>query len=578
MQRITQITILLLAVIIIAGCGGQKDIVAKVGREEITLDQFKTTYIERNRTEENAMRQPFNDRKEFIHEMAVNLAKYQEGLARGYDKDPELTKNLDEISNRLALDMLYQAKVTDVVVTEDKIRDHYNNMDREYRARHILLRVQPTDTTTGAEAAVRARIDSIKTLIENGLDFGEAAVKFSEDATSAADSGDLDWFPWGRMVGEFQDAIWKAKVGDLLGPIQTPYGYHLVKVTDMRMVQDRKSFEDMKEDIRSQMRNLEGQNLANTAKEYVENLCKANHLEYNEEALQVLLDRMKDPSVPKGQELAPLFTAEQKEMVAATYDGGKVTIHDLLEKIGKNAHRVDWNDPQVAYDLVHSIVEPILLEKVAEKEGYVKKARQDERYINEMRTAVVRRLEKEEITDKVNPTEEEEKAYYESHLDNFIQPENRTIREIFIKEDSTKAERIHERAVKGENFLKLALRYNEKESTKADSGRIGPFEQRRFGLIGKAAFRLEKVGDISEVVAIGKNYSFVKLLEIIPSRTQTWEESQAQAKREFRMEATKRRQEDLEKMVLDKFKLEIFEDKLAAAWPLQEEEKLAREP
>ncbi|MBU0691587.1 peptidylprolyl isomerase, partial [bacterium] len=140
------------------------------------------------------------------------------------------------------------------------------------------------------------------------------------------------------------------------------------------------------------------------------------------------------------------------------------------------------------------------------------------------------------------------------------------------------AARIHKRAQDGENFLQLALRYNEKESTKADTGRIGPFEQRRFGLIGKTAFNLAKVGDVSEIVAIGKNYSFVKLLEIIPSRTQTWEESMAQAKREFRMEATKRRQEDLERMVMDKFKLEIFEDKLAAAWPLQEEEKLAREP
>ncbi|RQV97724.1 hypothetical protein EH220_04485, partial [bacterium] len=475
MQRITQITILLLAVIIIAGCGGQKDIVAKVGRETISLDEFKTTYLERNRTEENVLRQPFNDRKEFIHEMAVNLAKFQEGLSRGYDKDPDLVKNLDEIANRLALDMLYAAKVTDAVITEQKLRDHYDHMDREYRARHILLRLQPGDTTAGAEAQVRARIDSIKTLIENGMDFGEAAVKFSEDATSAADSGNLDWFPWGRMVGDFQEAIWNAKVGDLLGPVQTPYGYHLIKVTDMREVPDRPAFEDAKNDLKAQMRNLEGEALSNTAKEYVENLKASYDLEYNEETLKVLLDRMKDPTVPKGQELAPLFTAEQKELVAAAYRGDKVSLNDLLDKIGKNAHRVDWNDQQVVYDLVNSIVEPKLLSIVAEKEGFVKKAKQDERYINEMRTAVVRRLEVEEITNKVNPTEEEERAYYESHLDNFILPENRTIREIFIKEDSTKAARIHKRAQDGENFLQLALRYNEKESTKADTGRIGPF-------------------------------------------------------------------------------------------------------
>ena len=577
MQRITQITILLLAIILVAGCGGQKDIVAKVGSENITLDEFKDAYLQRNRTEENVLKQSFNDRKEFVHEMAVNLAKYQEGLARGYDKDPELTKNLDEIANRLALDMLYAAKVTDVVITEDKMRDYYDHQDREYRARHILLRYQEGDTTT-TEDQVRARIDSIKTLIDNGMDFGEAAVKFSEDASSAPDSGDLDWFPWGRMVGEFQDVIWAAEPGDLLGPVETPYGFHLIKVTDKRTFDDRPSYDETKKDLKAQMRNMEGEALSNTAREYVENLRNSYDLKYNEDAFKVLLERMKDPTVPQGQELAPLFTAEQKAMVAATYRGGEVTLKDMLDKIGKNAHRVDWNDGQVVYDLVHSIVEPILLAKVAEKEGYLKQAKEDPRYLEEKRTTIVRRLDREEITDKINPTEDEEKAYYESHLDNFIQPENRTIREIFIKEDSTKAARIHKRAMSGEDFLKLALRYNEKESTKSDTGRIGPFEQKRFGLIGKTAFRLEKVGDISEVVKIGKNYSFVKLLEVLPSRTQTWEESKAQAKREYRIQATQNRQDDLEKMVLDKYKLEILEDKLAAAWPLQEEEKLAREP
>jgi parvulin-like peptidyl-prolyl isomerase len=562
--------------IMIAGCGGQKDIVAKVGNETISLDEFKTGFLQLQRTEENAMKQSFNDRKEFVKTMAIDLAKYQEGLARGFDKDPGLTESLSEIANRLSLDLLYAAKVTDVVLTPEKLRHHYDQMDREYHARHILLRTQPTDTA--GNEAVLIRIDSIKTLIENGMDFGEAAVKFSEDASTAPDSGDLDWFPWGRMVGEFQEAIWKAKAGDLLGPIQTTYGYHLIKVTDMRKVENRPGFEDMKADLKNQMRNLEGEALSNTAREYVENLRTSNKLEYNEEALSAFVDRMKDPSMPKGQELAPLFTAEEKEKTAATYSGGKVTLGDLIDKIGGNAHRVDWNDHQVVYDLIHSIAEPKFLEKVAEKEGFLKQAMQDPKYLTEKRSAIVRRLEKEEITDKIDPTETEEKAYYESHLENFIQPENRTIREIFIKEDSVKAERIHDRAMKGEDFTKLALKYNEKESTLADTGRTGPFEQRRFGLIGKTAFRLEKIGQVSEIVKIGKNYSFVQLLDIIPSRTQTWEESKAQAKREYRTEATRIKQEELNNMVMNKYKLEIFEDKLASAWPIQEEEKLTREP
>jgi parvulin-like peptidyl-prolyl isomerase len=195
-----------------------------------------------------------------------------------------------------------------------------------------------------------------------------------------------------------------------------------------------------------------------------------------------------------------------------------------------------------------------------------------------MRSAVIRQLEKVEVADKVNPTEAEEKAYYESHLENYIMPEQRKIREIFIKEDSVKAVRVRDRALKGENFSQLAWRFNEKESTKADTGRIGPFEQKRFGLLGKSAFRLAKVGDVSEVVKVGTNFSVIQLLDIIPSRTQTWEESKAQAKRAYGEVAAAKLKEDLDKSVLEKFPLTIYEDKLSAAWPLKQEEKLTREP
>jgi parvulin-like peptidyl-prolyl isomerase len=132
--------------------------------------------------------------------------------------------------------------------------------------------------------------------------------------------------------------------------------------------------------------------------------------------------------------------------------------------------------------------------------------------------------------------------------------------------------------MKGENFERLAWQFNEKESTKADTGRLGPFEKKRFGLIGKTAFRLEKTGDVSEVVAIGKNYSIIRLLDILPSRTKSWEEAKEDAGRQYRIAETARLQEALEQAVLEKYPLEIFEDKLAAAWPLQEEDKLAREP
>jgi peptidyl-prolyl cis-trans isomerase D len=249
--------------------------------------------------------------------------------------------------------------------------------------------------------------------------------------------------------------------------------------------------------------------------------------------------------------------------------------------VGPNAQRVNWNDAQSTTDLVNAIVEPKLLEADAEKQGFFKAAQKDPDVQREKRQAVVRLLEKEEITDKINPTGDDERRFYESHLADFIQPEMRTIREIFIKEDSAKAVQVRAQALKGGDFRKLAQRYNEKESTRPDTGRLGPFDEKRFGLIGKTAFALAKPGDISAVIPIGKNFSVVALLEVIPSRTKTFEEAAVDAKRLTRQALTDERQKALEKELLDKYKLTVDGKVLASAWPLPEgasQDKITREP
>ena len=93
------------------------------------------------------------------------------------------------------------------------------------KARHILLKTtqQPTDTL------LKAKLDSIKTEIEKGADFGELAKTISEDVGSAIEGGDLGWFKEGQMVPEFNDACFDGKVGEMV-IVQTQFGYHLIEV------------------------------------------------------------------------------------------------------------------------------------------------------------------------------------------------------------------------------------------------------------------------------------------------------------------------------------------------------------
>ena len=565
---------------LIAGCGPREPIVARVGREKITTQDFKDECLRRFRSEDNAQRQPYPVREKVLREMAVERARYQEGCALGLDKRQQVTDQVDQIARRQALDMLYQTQVVDKVVSEAAARKFYDMGNQEVKSRHILLKTSTADSALSDSAKVLARLDSIKRAIAAGLDFKTAAARFSEDATSAADSGDLGWFQWGRMVEGFQQAAWKTDAGKMVGPVRTPYGYHLIFVEQKRPVAGRRSYDEMKEQIKAQMREAEGQKLNETARAYVEKLRENRKLVYNQANLDVFRKRVLDPTVSQTQALGPMFTAEQKALVIATYKGGQATVDDLIQKVGSNTARVNWNDPQSVSDLLHAIAEPKFLQDDAEAKGFYRKALRSPAVEAERRRAVTALLEKEEITDKAQPTAADERRFYETHLASFIQPEMRTVREIFFKEDSVKAVRVRERALRGENFTRLALKFNEKESTKPDTGRLGPFEERLFGLIGKTAFALKNVGEVSGVLRVGKSFSVIQLLDVLPSRTKTFEEVQADVKRQTRVTMTDDRRQALQDTVLKKFKLEFDAKVLAAVWPLPEkpEDKISRQP
>ena len=88
----------------------------------------------------------------------------------------------------------------------------------------------------------------MKKEIEEGLSFEEAAKKYSTCPSNAA-GGDLGFFHAGQMVPEFEKAAFEAEIGDVTEPVQTQFGFHLVKVEEKKPAVV-KSFEEVKDIIR----------------------------------------------------------------------------------------------------------------------------------------------------------------------------------------------------------------------------------------------------------------------------------------------------------------------------------------
>ena len=142
---------------------------------------------------------------------------------------------------------------TRMEVPEAEQRSYYEenqdqfSRDEQVQARHILLR---TDKRTAAEA--RSALEEARRRIEGGEDFAAVAGELSEDPGSAARGGDLGYFGRGRMVPPFEEAAFGAEVGELVGPIESDFGVHLLEVTGRREG-GTTSFEEARETIRARL-------------------------------------------------------------------------------------------------------------------------------------------------------------------------------------------------------------------------------------------------------------------------------------------------------------------------------------
>jgi peptidyl-prolyl cis-trans isomerase D len=139
-------------------------------------------------------------------------------------------------------------------IDDAELRGYYDEHKAEFtqeeqvRARHILVMVNDDQS----DAVAQGKIARAKQRLQAGEDFAKVAGEVSEDTVSKAQGGDLGYFARGSMVQEFSDAAFGAQTGQLVGPIKSSYGYHLLEVTDRRPGGSQ-TFEQVREQIRSRL-------------------------------------------------------------------------------------------------------------------------------------------------------------------------------------------------------------------------------------------------------------------------------------------------------------------------------------
>jgi len=126
-----------------------------------------------------------------------------------------------------------------IKVSAEESRKYYDEHPTQFQSRqasHILITVPPN---AGAESKAQARAKAeqlYKQVLQNPADFAQMAKDNSQDPGSATKGGDLGFISRGAMVKPFEDAVFQMKEGEIAGPVETQFGYHIIKLNAVKQM------------------------------------------------------------------------------------------------------------------------------------------------------------------------------------------------------------------------------------------------------------------------------------------------------------------------------------------------------
>lgn len=194
----------------------------------VTKAEFEKVY-RKNNSKEGAY--DMKDVREYL-ELYINYKlKVKEAEEEKLDTSQTFINELKGYRKQLA-----QPYMTDKEVTEGLIKEAYDRMQQDVRASHILLNL-PADALPKDTLAVYNRALKIRDMLLKGADFEKMARDSSNDQSAKENGGDLGYFTGMQMVYPFETAAYTTKPGQISMPVRTKFGYHIIKVIDVREAQ-----------------------------------------------------------------------------------------------------------------------------------------------------------------------------------------------------------------------------------------------------------------------------------------------------------------------------------------------------
>ena len=202
-----------------------KEVLFTINEKPYYTDEFSRIYKKNLDLVKDDSQKDLNQYLELFvgYKLKVNKA-YKLGLQNGTQYQNELKSYRTQLAKNY---------FNDTKITQELLEEGYSRLQKEIRASHILILV---DENASAEDTLKAykKMEDISKRAIAGENFDDLAVQFSEDPSAKENKGDLSYFTAFRMVYPFENAAYKTPKGKISKIIRTRFGYHILKITDIR--------------------------------------------------------------------------------------------------------------------------------------------------------------------------------------------------------------------------------------------------------------------------------------------------------------------------------------------------------
>lgn len=320
MRQIFILFNIILLILLITGCGKKETaFVMKVGEQtlsrEVLLDRFNASPIK-----SRADLLTITELKTFIEEQFLETKLYvAEGYAMKLDQDSTIQKQFQKSEKDVLLKqngMLFKAIVPkEFPVTDAEVQELYDHLEKEIKIAYIMLQS-------------KSLADSIHQLLIKGADFAELARKYSLDTTTGSQGGVVENYIGGGLPdADLEKTIYALEKNEFSAPVNSMYGYQIIKVLDKRPAQ-RPPLAEVKEEI---VKRIESRKLNVFLKDYFDKLSEKYNFKMNETAIAPILKAFEKQQDPAGIQIGDFDPAILNQTLAE-YKIGSWTVAKFIEQ------------------------------------------------------------------------------------------------------------------------------------------------------------------------------------------------------------------------------------------------------